>query len=154
MKQQILNLKKKLLLVEMPEGAYNVKVRFGNYLTYFKPFSKVVAKFDFNIKEVGKLTYITEEQFQNWVEKLMQDQHFQNYNWQGVIIDRWVKTAKESFFSYLQANGVYFENPLGEKPDGTPILFSQRNGALELLEWEEAEQKVWNKDLIYIFELI
>lgn len=139
MKQQILNLKKKLLLIEIG----------GELSTEF-----LAIMNEHGMAEIlGKLTDITEEQFAEWVE-CFGIGRWRNYLIESQYIEYLKPTAKESFFSYLESQGVYFSNPLGKKPDGTPILFSQRNGALELLEWQEAEQKVWNKNLIYVFEII
>lgn len=145
MKQQILNLKKKLLIVEL-ETFDPVKMIHEKNVSYFGQ----------KMQLIGKLTDITEEQFKEWVESTVcyigSSEHtecYYNYHKGSPF-----STAKESFFSYLESQGFYFSNPLGKKPDGTPILFSQRNGALELLEWQEAEEKVWSKDNCYIFEII
>jgi hypothetical protein len=132
MKQQILNLKKKLLLVELPHGNF-LELAFADEF-------------------IGKLTDITEGQFDEWVDWNEESQYYKDYTkdgWQGDI------TAYESFFSYLEAHGIYFSNPLGKKPfvsvfDINPDSVVRK----EYYKWEEAEQKVWNKDLIYVFEII
>lgn len=35
----------------------------------------------------------------------MNGQHYQNYNYKSVV-DRWVKTAKESLISLLESHGI------------------------------------------------
>jgi hypothetical protein len=145
MKQQILNLKKKLLIVELPEGAYNVKVRFSKFLTLFKPYSKVVERFDdFDIKLIGKPTDLTEEQFKECVE----------VKYDGVPF--WFFNAEESFFSSLESQGIYFKNPYGKYK---PTRKAESDGTLQTLNWQqerwqEVEQKVWNRDNTYLFEII
>ena len=91
MKQQIIELKKKLLLVELPEGAINVK--------------------GFDYKLIGKLNDITEERFKQWVESFETHNgiEYKNYGNYGI---KMLQTAKASFLSKLKANGIYFENKI------------------------------------------
>jgi hypothetical protein len=131
MKQQILNLKKKLLLVELSEDD---KKNITNF---------VWDGYSIKTKHlIGKLTGITEQQFAQ------------------LALIGWsisFKTAKEFFFSYLESQGIYFENKLRD-PE---LTMRQGDGSVyygaseeDFKEFEEAEQKVWNKDLIYVFEII
>jgi hypothetical protein len=95
---------------------------------------------------IGKLTNITEEQFRQWVDFV------------PIVVGLPCLTAKEIFFSYLEAHGIYFENELS-KPDREEYNFGHGHNEAELYKkhlkvWEEAEQKVWNKDLIYVFQII
>lgn len=60
-------------------------------------------------KILGKLSEISEEECERFVVKVMNNQHYQNYNYKS-IVDRWVKTAKESFISLLQSNGIDTNN--------------------------------------------
>jgi hypothetical protein len=151
MKQQILNLKKKLLLVEI-ESFDPVKIIHEKNVSYFGQ----------KMELIGKLTDITEEQFEKWVEQYTIDK-WRNYLMQSQYHE-WLKpTAKESFFSYLEKEGIYFENLLGEKPilnednlwgnaEQDTQVFAALNYQID--KWQEAEQKVWNKNNCYIFEII
>jgi hypothetical protein len=124
MKQQILNLKKKLLIVELP-----------NYITEFTHHGKTILTWDDNIKTqkcYGKLTDITEDQFQNWVD-----------------------FVKEIFFSHLEKEGVYFSNPLDWEKKAYFLKGSENSwGHDDLKRWQEAEEKVWDKNRTYIFDII
>jgi hypothetical protein len=161
MKQQILNLKKKLLLVELPEGADRLKV-FNDesepYISYFKGHSALRFYLSSKCLLIGKLTDIAEQQFLDFCDFFTHEDEMDGTK-ENVFRDYTDKTffdtAKESFFSYLESQGIYFSNPLGEKPfvsvfDINPDSVVRK----EYYKWEEAEQKVWNKDLIYIFEVI
>jgi hypothetical protein len=77
----------------------------------------------------------------------------------------WLKpTAKESFFSYLESQGVYFENPFGKiEPElseddlwGNAEQDTQVFAALnyQIDKWQEAEDKVWKLNNTYLFEII
>jgi hypothetical protein len=162
MKQAILNLEKKLLLVELPED-YVVVAVFPpkRTLTVWNENAQYLTEdLGFDVDEVGKLSDITEIQCEEWVEWIEEPQYYIDYRkegWQGDI------TAKESFFSYLESRGVVFENPLGEKPVldkgslwGNPEQDTQVFAALnyQIDKWEEAESKVWNLNNCYLFEII
>jgi hypothetical protein len=156
MKQQILEgLKKKLLLVEIVHSGENLGLKKEE------------------IKDITKLTHITEDKFAEWVQLISngkitgQKQYRKDSDTTGIPANMWVTTAKESFFSYLESQGIYFKNKLGEKPEMFDSLLVGKNCKYEyphgydieqyrkdLEVWEEAEQKVWNKDLIYIFQII
>jgi hypothetical protein len=139
MKQQILNLKKKLLIVEI-----------GGELG--DAFVELIRKHGM-AEIVGKLNDIKEGEFEQWVA----DNGLGCYdNYKGIVDNKYTcLTAKESFFSYLEAQGIYFENPLGEKPKTktTPYVIKIAD-ASELKAWQEAEEKVWNLNNCYIFEIL
>ena len=160
MKQQIIELKKKLLLVEI-----------GGELS--KEFLAIMN--EHGMAEIlGKLTDITESIFDGLVEK---------YNW-GTYANygdkkggTFVDTAKESFFSKLEAEEIYFENKYekpnkkdfelnpnnehqramiiedkrGQKPTWQSIFY--KNYQDKLKTWQEAQEKVWNKDNTFLFEI-
>ena len=53
----------------------------------------------------------TEEQANAIVDKVMNNQHFQNYDFKE-ITDRWTKSAIESLHSLLKSKGIHlFRNP-------------------------------------------
>jgi hypothetical protein len=149
MKQKILNLKKKLLLVEIG----------GELSTEF-----LAIMNEHGMAEIlGKLTDITEEQFKEWVESFGQN-GYMNYLSGSQYSELLKPTAKESFFSYLESHGIYFENPFGKiEPElseddlwGDMAQDSQVYAGIlyKKDKWQEAEQKVWSKDSCYIFEII
>jgi hypothetical protein len=155
MKQQILNLKKKLLLVELPEGAKGVNISALGDIVFETNGTKEVEWLpdDGLVKKCyGKLTDITEEQFKEYVEQYMVDK-WRNYLIESQYIEYLKPAAKESFFSYLEANGVYFKNN-NRMPSATiwqtdQIMYNRMEKA-----WQEAEEKVWKPDNTYLFEII
>lgn len=55
---------------------------------------------------------ITEQQASEIVDKVMNEQHFQNYNYKCVT-DRWVKSARESLKSLIESLGIHlYKNPI------------------------------------------
>ena len=172
MKQQIIEFKKKLLLIELPEGAKDIHINefyfFNTRLSYQTETSLHFIEtkerlLEDKIKLIGKLTDITESQCEQWVEAYTSlENRFRNYT-TPAYIEFLMKTAKESFFSKLQADEIYFENPLGEKPVldkgslwGSPEQDTQAFAALnyQIDKWEEAESKVWDINRCWIFEIL
>jgi hypothetical protein len=164
MRQQILNLKKKLLIVELPERSQFVSVE-GDELYYTAPFlgmSEIghFTKLNFPVKLIGKLTEITEEQFADfisskWMLTTNSDNVLRYKDYMAVFDPYNKKTAKESFFSYLEANGVYFENPLDWEKKAYFLKDSENSwGHDDLKRWQEAEGKVLNLNTCYIFEIL
>lgn len=162
MKQQIIELKKKLLLVELPEDTiqigYSMFDNKGNcYLEYYTNDKRCIkTRIVLNMDSKNyKLTDITESQCEQWVEAYTSlENKFRNYT-TPAYIEFLMKTAKESFFSYLERQGILFSNPLGEFP-------TKQNTGLEygmeyiskVQNWEEAESKVWDINKCWIFEIL
>jgi hypothetical protein len=155
MKQQILNLKKKLLLVELPEGA----ITNNRYVATICQVPKDTCNL------IGKLTDITEQQFADFVSMHKSSNDTWRYANYKNLSGQWFDTAKESFFSYLEANGVLFKNHLGDKPVRmVPFMGKGRytihqSDLLDeyhksLKRWQEAEQKVWNRGQTYLFQIL
>jgi hypothetical protein len=165
MKQQIIELKKRLLLVELPKGYVVVSVfPSKRTLTMWNENGQYITeKLDFDVDEIGKLTDITDNQCEEWVESYTSlENRFRNYT-APAYIEFLMKTAKESFFSYLESRGVVFENPLGEKPVldkeslwGNPEQDTQVFAALnyQMDKWQEAQQKVWDINRCWGFEIL
>ena len=148
MKQQIIELKKKLLLVELPEDATNLKLKYGKNLTYSRQHSIVAELFDFKIVLIGKLTDIKEEQFAEWVEHEFDT--FRDYRHEDSIGSFMLNTRKESFFSALEANEVYFE--ANEYYfNGCNIVGSYKK---HIEFWQEAQEKVWDINRVWLFEVL
>lgn len=157
MKQQIITgLKKKLLLVELPENASILRVTSGILTVEIQ--NDNLDTTDYIVPEcllIGKLTAITEEQFSEWVDWMTVKYGVMSYKNYYSISNPFKLTAKESFFSKLESLGIYFVNPLGEFP-------SKRNTGLpygieylsKVARWEESQEKVWDKDRIWVFQII
>lgn len=148
---------KELLLVELPEGANRIHVFNDNdnsYISYFKGVDTGRHYIDFKAVLIGKLPEVTEEQYKTLVTKVMNNQHYQSYNYKSPN-ERWTKTAKESFFSALTANGILFENPLGSHPDNwiykTEAMHMKNT---DISAWQSAQEKVFNIDNTFLFEKV
>ena len=165
MKQQIIELKKKLLLVELPEGVmqigYSMFDNKGNchleYYTKDKGCIKTDVVIDINSESYGKLTDIKEDQFSEWVEiKRISFGRISYHDYQNK--DKWLyakSTAKESFFSKLEADGVCFSNPLEAEKKAYLFKGSENSwGPDDLKRWQEAEEKVWDINNCWLFEII
>jgi len=164
MKQQIIKLKKKLLLVELPEGYDTVYLEDNKKLFYKNLYMEGVGAPHIiwlleESKKIGKLTDITEEQFEKWVDGIQRDDYELFWKYTKPKDGYWLETAKESFFSKLEAEEIYFSNP-HDKPEDHfyTSYWEKENGEQEwneaISEWQEAESKVWNKDNTYIFEIL
>ena len=143
MKQQIIEgLRKKLLLVK---------------IEHFDPVTiiheKTVSYFGQKLNLIGKLADLTEKQFESWVDTNGITGYY-NYV-KGAFC---CETAKESFFSKPHKEGIYFENQLGKKPH-LGMFIEQRGNILEdydkaFKQWQEAQEKVWNRSNTFLFEII
>jgi hypothetical protein len=152
MKQQILNLKKKLLLVELPEGIVAPE-KSDNICIIQDIICFRTSNMKPTMRSFGKLTNITEEQFVEWVH----DNGLGCYdNYKGIVDNKYTcLTAKESFFSYLERQGILFSNPLGKRPfvsifDTNPDSVVRKG----YYKWEEAESKVWDISNCYLFKIL
>ena len=169
MKQQIIELKKKLLLVELPEGAKDIEISVLGDIMYRHKLGLDIL-WQSNGSEVknlvGKLTDITEEQFRQWVDKF-HDGYYRDYKEKisfspDADTDIFFLSAKESFFSKLQAEGIYFENrmpkPTKEKYAYSRGIWTWDEGKFhynnELKIYKAIQEKVWNRGNTYIFEIL
>ena len=141
MKQQIIELKKKLLLVErdgvLSQGWIDI------YNTH---------------QIIGKLTDIKEEQFEEWVEIVVFKSDplgYRDYRFNKKNSIRCFATAKESFFSKVESIEIYFENKLGEYPTkyNTGLEYGMEYISKQA-SWEEVQENVWNLGNCYIFEIL
>lgn len=111
---------------------------------------------------LGRLPDITDEQ----AEDIVDSEDFKHYS--GRYFHMFVDynncenafdDALDSLHSLLQVNEVYFENPLGDKPDINKTKFKMFGSLYKeysrlLTEWQEAQSKVFDKDRIYLFKKI
>lgn len=149
MKQQILNLKKKLLIVELKSD---------------KPVIEHKGEFH-TMQLIGKLTDITEQQFAEWVPNSFNSLGNGIYEYADYCNNEicMLSTAKESFFSYLEKEGIYFENPhkfplitdkeFYDEPYSGLGFYPEIYGHAKK-RWQEAEDKVWKLNNTYLFEII
>ena len=110
-----------------------------------------------------------EEIAKGLVDKVMNNQHYQNYN-SKEIVDRWCKTALESFISAIEAQGwFWFENPIDEPKMSDYGWYASGNPEEDsgwmyeegedkyyevLKKWQEAESKTFNPEKTWIFEIL
>lgn len=160
MKQAILTFDKcQILVVELPEGAYGV----GQQHIYHgeDPITYHIEghgdrnygfKFPGFVELMGKLSELTEDQAIDFVDKVMSGQHYQNYSFKSGV-DRWVKTAKESFLSKLRADGYYTENPAG--PIDECVISAPGSGPYEyeMAMWNMGEEKTFQPSLTWVFTI-
>jgi len=131
---QITTSKATLLIVDLPEGAYDLEVKqMGEFfdkhyiLTYKTPirwdtFQKRNYDWDTRseskIELIGKTFQLTEEQCAQIVNSFIEIEYPDYGSPFGIVNYPDGDTAKESFHSLLEANKVYKENPYGSKePD-------------------------------------
>lgn len=165
MKQQIITgLKKKLLLVEFPNIKCELAGIRGSVLYYY---DEMMSKDDYPISVelsevielIGSLTGITEEQYRQWVygyPTMLIGSNVVYYK--SYLSGGGLDTAKESFFSKLESHGIQFENPLGKKPH-LGMFIEQKGNCVQdfdevIKNWQEAQEKVWDKDRCWVFEVI
>ena len=165
MKQAILNLKKKLLLQELPEGVRGINIStLGDIIFKTSGTKEILWLADDRLvkKYTGKLIDITESQYSEWVENIGTHTTFIKHK--QIIEDAYkdyksdenfYETAKESYFSYLEKEGILFSNPLDWEKKAYLFKGSENSwGHDDLKRWQEAEEKVWDRDRIYIFEIL
>lgn len=152
MKQKTIKIEKgTLLVVEPPEEAINIYIHqdFIHYETFG------LHKFrlpDGSWQLLGKLLEITEEQAEDIVDSPLIEPPFRpfgstlTYPSSKVWCDYtkggcwWaeITTALDSLHTLLQANEIYFENPIPP--------FIER-----LEDFKEAQSKVWDKERTFLF---
>lgn len=93
-----------------------------------------------NWQLLGRLPEITEDQAGKIVDSVAYDESRTLYS--NYVNKRWTAFALNSIFSLLQANEVYFENPI-VIIDGT---IKENN-----ITWLKAQGKVWDKERTYLF---
>lgn len=109
--------------------------------------------YDF-LTKIGYLKNLTEEQASEIVDKVINDQHFQNYAFKN-FNDRWVKTAKQSLISLLISKGInLFKNPYQDDWDELCTWghggFAKDGKTEYELYHEQAEKTFYNP---YIFKI-
>jgi hypothetical protein len=135
-----------VLFVEVPEDAYNFRLKNG-YIWYDDKNFKDCCMLEPSGKWVilGKSTELSEEQMKEICEKTGR-KIFRDYNMNYMGVPMSVFTVQESYLSLLEANGIVDRNKYGErKPEiSDPNPSSQYYGSEmdELSGWQEAQSKV------------
>lgn len=149
-----------LLVVELPEGAKFIRIEtnqavvpYGQEVNYEVPATKesygyeeteVFALPEGNWQLLSRLPDITEEQADKVIDKSIHTGLYAHYVKDIPVNTYCYKESSDSLYSLLQANEVYFENPVK--------FFNNKeieaNGSL--LDWHEAQSKVWDKERTYI----
>lgn len=156
MKQIHLKLKRECVLVELPEGAKNIRTGdWGNFV-YDSPIEGVFA-IDTLVplayrKFLGKFTDLKEEDFEGLVDRSSPYSDFyKSYNKNDVSPFAF---ARESFISAIEAEGWYTENPyaktLRDAVDKSPgSSYGEKLKEADI--YREAQEKVINLSNCYLF---
>jgi hypothetical protein len=151
-----LNLKRECVLVELPEGAKNIRTGdWGNFV-YDSPIEGVFA-IDTLVplayrKFLGKLTDLKEEDFEGLVHRSGHySDLYKSYNPKDV---RPYSFGRESFISAIEAEGLYTENPyaktIRDAVDKSPGS-SYEEKLKEADIYREAQEKVINLSNCFLF---
>ena len=146
-----------VLLVVLPEGVKDYDkdvfiIKSGPYVRLWNQFGKdeLIDLPAGNWQIVGRLSEVTEADAQELVDKVMGDQHFQNYSYKSVA-ERWVKTAIESLESAILAENYYLDsNPyqILKTMNGEGITESGQ------VAYEEAQSRVLSRERTLILRTL
>lgn len=137
----ISKLKQELLVVELPRGwNYEIEESVVGFSEKGSPFAEYIEG---SHTLLGSPDEIREEDAAGLVEKVMNGQHFQNYNPKEVW-DRWCKTATESLLSAIETKVFWDVNPI-EEPIMHQLLGQSENENSEEKAWQEAENKTFDR---------
>lgn len=146
-------------LVDFPEGAdrfFPMNDRDNPYISYFIGSDTGRLYVNYPLEVVGNPKELTAKDWEDVVEEtLLFKKHkvesckFRCYQ-DGHL---GFKDAVESGMTLLNANGVFLENQLGEKPSIKDYK-NEEGGNQELFihnlnEWKEAQDKVWKNPIIF-----
>ena len=153
MKTLELELKKKVLIVEIPRLAdYEFINKECKYLKVgneeIKLNASTLDKFEF----LCKGSELTEEMASELVD------YWQNMANDGFIFENYKDnipkklTAKKSFISAVESKEKFWlENPIGNKPMSYNLpLYKIENRCDNLKKWQEAEEKTFKNPLIFV----
>jgi len=139
---QIRNLKRPVLLCELPEGATDASFRFGKYLTYRKQHSYVVEQFTGDWEPLGWLTELKEDQFAELAPPSALFNGFFRMATGGET-----EGPELAFESYVRAAGWYWENPYGrtEPEDVSDLGFFTQMLREKHKKWKVAQERVLDR---------
>ncbi|MGJ1369557.1 hypothetical protein [Sphingobacterium spiritivorum] len=154
-----------IVVVDMPEECFVSQISIGGGLIEtaigFPDGSyRGINKFNQNLKELGPLSQVTEDQWKEIVDQSLHTGLHPHYvNGINPPNAYCYQNATESGLSLLRANGVVLENALGtwNGSDRRPQTFpdgAQFNSAIELYnfqkKWDKHQSEVWKNPYIFI----
>lgn len=152
MKQAILHFHSgDYLLVELPKWV--TEITYGG---------RTKVHFDgvYVDKLIGKLSEVTEEQFARIVQVISNGRisgkpQYRKYNDKTLIpANMWVRSARDSFYSKMEAEGLYAENPRGSFEDAVTAPTGCAARVPEEIAWEDAEEKTFPPDRSFLFRIL
>lgn len=147
-----------LLVVEMPEdNIFSAEKQIQAFIDSQNWIISLLSRdSDSNckLKLLGRLPDITEEQWKGVV-----DDYDNGYFYYPDGYKDTCDTATESGLSLIQANEVYFENPLGEEPVIEEYFCGKKDfddSDIEIFknihqQWVKAQKQVWDKARTHLF---
>ena len=158
MKTLELNLKKYVLIVDLPIDAKNVYMS-GNSIIYNTDKSCIAKPINEGYEFLCKGSDLTEEIASELVEEhyLNGVRSYEIYNDYRYNDARWLDDAKESFISAVESKEKFWlENPIS-RPRNYELWakygdYTQYGKKLteECLKWQEAEEKTFRNPLIFV----
>lgn len=159
MKSTILNIKKRVLVVEIPSEII--------YSTPKEQLTEIVKE-KLNLKDIALLglgSELSEEIAKGLVEY---DELFKSYIFYKDTVPTQNKTALDSFISAIEALGFHWkDNPEGEKPNkedyifedhpelaGNPKEYNEMAYLVDIGEWQESESKTFHPEQVILFEIL
>ena len=153
MKTLELNLKKDVLIVEIPRLAdYEFINRECKYLKIgneeIKLNASTLDKFEFLCKGSELTEEIASELVEMEYSGLYKKSFYIDYDRPSLLL----KFAKESFISAVESKEKFWlENPIGNKPMSYNLpLYKIGNRCDKLKKWQEAEEKTFKNPLIFV----
>lgn len=159
MKSTILNLKKRVLVVEFPRICDYEVFKHGIYFQLENGDRDFIdGKFD--------LICGGSELSEEIAEELVEDSKYMNYDGESGYVDYKVYPdgliigALDSFISAIEANGFTWGNPI-QNPDKDQSKYRDRCGDFYLgkyqedyKKWQEAESKTFHPEQVILFEIL
>lgn len=157
MKHLELNMKKRVLLVELPKDSIIKSIDHAwKELHYKTPLTNEyhIERWSFphdrRYSIIGKLSDLKEEDFAELVEKTDNPFHYgQGFRFiKYGTDDQCTETAKESFESAVEAAGYSLKNPFDDRKLGMTFASEYQN------RWQIAETQTFHPEHTYIFEIL
>lgn len=153
MKSTILNIKKRVLVMEIPE---NQEVLYKEDVIY--SIDEKQLQYSYlplgNFKLICKGSELSEEIAKGLIRNKESFSSISDY------VDDVIYTYKEKFISAIEASGYYWNNPIDKPhntgllhtyPTGNPLMDESFKGAIE---WQEAESKTFHPEQVILFEIL
>jgi len=160
------NLKRPVLLCELPEGANDTRVAklFYEDVVAFRPKGsdrdEVIILPPGDWDGLGWLTELKEELFAELAADRMTYRSTNNqiwyFNYRMTVGAPYLLLAKDSFLSCVESHGWTWENPYGEKPDHLSDKWTADNGFCfgsfqkSLRLWQSAQKKVLDRERCFV----